>query len=67
MERTNDDNGLDAVAGGEADVADVLEQSEPLDGEPVEAVLAGRERIVPGDPVEDRRERDDAREAAGEP
>ncbi len=51
--------------GAEADVSDVIEQAEPEGSEPVGEALAERDRLVPGDPEEDEREREDAREADG--
>lgn len=59
------DPDFDDVEGTEADAADLLEQAEPADAEPVEEALADRDRLVPGDPGQDRREREDAGEGGG--
>lgn len=59
------DPDFDDVEGTEADAADLIEQAEPEGVEPVEEALAARDRLVPGDPEEDRREQEDAAEADG--
>lgn len=62
---SDDVSAFDDVAGTEADAADVLDQAEPAGGEPVEAALQARARVVQGDPAEDEREQEDAAEADG--
>lgn len=57
----------DPIDETEADVADVIDQAEPADSEPVQEALEERERIETRDPVLDEREEEDAAEAEGEP
>lgn len=53
----------DDVPDTEAEIADVIEQAEPLDAEPIDQALRQRRPIVTGDPALAEQEAEDAAEA----